>query len=144
MLGTITVSATPGTISFTLAAGAQAQGSAPVAIYTAGQNLSGLSSVSLYAYFASTNALTDTAGDTLPNTALFGKDSSGTPTSYTAFTQSTPYSGSTGLLVYTTRDLVSLLSGRTDNLYLMIDLSSSPQLPAGTYNGTLFLEAQAF
>ena len=85
---------------------------------------------------------------------VYGRCPTGSPTAFTAFTQNTPFSAATGLLVYRTGNLVALGSGRTDNLvalgsgrtdslFLMVDLSASPQLPAGSYRGTLVLQAQA-
>ncbi|WP_263409303.1 hypothetical protein [Terriglobus tenax] len=40
--------------------------------------------------------------------------------------------------------LLDILSVRTDTLNLKIDLSSTPQLPAGSYTGTLVLQTQSF
>jgi hypothetical protein len=39
--------------------------------------------------------------------------------------------------------LLNIVGTRTDNLNLKIDLTSKPLLPAGTYTGTLTLQAQA-
>jgi hypothetical protein len=154
VLCSLTVTATPGLVSFTLVKGGVALGSAPVVITTTLNGVSLLNSVSLYGYFSTAAAaLTDGAAtpDNIPSSAVLGQDTSGSPTSYTAFTQSQPV-GTPGasLLIYTTTSFLTLgcapttASCRTDSLNLEINLSALPQLPAGTYTGTLILVAQAF
>ncbi len=141
-LGSLSVSASPASVSFTLLAGGQALGSSPITIQTT-TNLSALSSLSLYAFFTGTAALTSGSNDAISTGLVYGRCPTGSATAFTAFTQSTPFSGPSGLLVYRTGNLVTLGSGRTDSLFLMVDLSTLPQLPAGTYAGTLVFQAQA-
>ena len=154
VLCSLTVTATPGLVSFTLVKGGVALGSAPVVITTTLNGVSLLNSVSLYGYFGTAAAaLTDgrATPNNIPSSAVLGQDTSGSPTSYTAFTQSQPV-GTPGasLLIYTTTTFLTLgcapttASCRTDSLNLEINLSALPQLPAGTYTGTLILAAQAF
>lgn len=143
----LTVTASPSTTTFALVHGGAATASSAVAIttnYFGGASLAG--TLTLYAYFTSAaNALTGgTPSSSIPSSAVFGLVPTGTPTTYTAFTQTTPYSGASGLQIYTLSSLVSVSGSRTDNLNLKIDLSSLPQLPAATYSGTITLEAQSF
>jgi hypothetical protein len=144
----LSISATPTSVSFTLVQGGTASGSAAVAIHTTWLLLPTRSNLVLDGYFASaTSALTDGAStpDLIPTSAVLGEVPTGSPTSYTAFTQSTALGPTgAGLLLYTLPLTSTNRAGtRTDNLSLEINLSSVPQLPAGTYTGTLTLQAQA-
>ncbi len=140
-LGSLGISASPSSISFTLAAGGQALASSPISIQTTA-NLSALGSLSLYAYFMSSTALAS-GSDAIQASMVYGRCPTGSSTTLTAFSQTTPFSAASGLLVYRTGNLVALGSGRTDSLFLVVDLSTAPQLPAGSYTGTLVLQAQA-
>ena len=153
VLCSLTVSATPASVSFVLVKGGTATASAPIVITTTLNGVSALSSLKLYGYFNSpTAALTDgrTTPDNIPSSAVFGQMTTGVPTSYTAFTQSGPI-GTAGasLLLFSTTSLLSIgcipivASCRTDSLNLQITLPSLPNLPAGSYHGTVLFEAQA-
>jgi hypothetical protein len=77
----------------------------------------------------------------IPTSAVLGQVPTGSPLTYTPFTHSNPMSGASLLL------LCELFMGggngsRTDTLNMEIDLEDLPQLPAGTYTGTLYLQAQ--
>lgn len=69
----------------------------------------------------------------------------GAPTSYTAFSQSNTLGTASGGLQLFTQAISSTnrTSTRTDNLNLQINLTTLPQLPAGTYTGIITLQAQA-
>jgi hypothetical protein len=153
VLCTLTVSATPTAVTFALVKGGTAVASAPIVITTTLYGVSALGSLSLYAYFNSASAALTNGYSTPSNIAsslVLGVDPNGLPTSYMPFTQSdavgTP--GAT-LELFSTASLLSLgcnpagASCRTDNLTLEIQLATLPQLPAGTYTGTLILQAQA-
>ncbi len=153
VLCTLTVSATPMSVNFTLVKGGTATASAPIVITTTLYGVSALGSLNLYGYFTTASAaLTDgrATPNNIPSSAVLGQDTSGSPTSYTPFTQ-TGALGTAGasLLIFSTSSLLSIgcapstASCRTDNLNLEINLSSLPQLPAGNYTGTLILQAQA-
>ena len=129
-LGSLGLSVSPASVSFMLVACGQALSSVPITVQTTA-NLSALNTLSLYAFFASSAALTSGSSDAIPASLIYGRCPSGSPTVFTAFTQSTFFSGPNGLLVYRTGNLVALGSGRTDSLFLMIDLSTLPQLSAG-------------
>ncbi len=143
----LTVSATPSSVNFALVSGGVAAGSASVAITTSCVLSLGLpTQFSLYGYFASASAALSGGSPVayIPSSSVLGKVPTGSPTSFTAFTQTGVFGAAGGsLLLWTSTLDLCLLSSRTDNLSLEIDLSSVPQLPAATYTGTLFLEAQA-
>jgi len=144
----LSITATPSAVTFTLVQGGVAVGSAPVAIQTKWLFLPTRANLFLNGYFASsTAALTDGAAtpDYIPASAVLGQMTTGSPTTYTAFTQNTVLGpAGAGLLLFT-QSLTSLTraSTRTDNLSLEINLASLPQLPAGVYTGTLTLQAEA-
>lgn len=149
----LTVSATPTAVNFTLTKGGVATASAPIVITTTLYGVSALSSLTLYGYFSSsTAALTDgrATPDNIPSSDVLGEVPTGTPTSYTPFTQSDAV-GTAGatLQLFSTSTLLGVgcipsnAFCRTDSLSLEITLASLPQLPAGTYTGTLILQAQA-
>lgn len=143
----VTVAATPGTVTFNLVAGGTATGSAPVAITTTWVLASGRANVVLDGYFSSaTGALSGgTPTVYIPTSEVFGQMTTGTPTSYTAFTQTAALGPSGAGLTLFTQALTgsNRSSSRTDNLSLQINLSAQTQLPAATYTGTLYLQAQA-
>lgn len=148
LLERLTLSATPGTVNFVLNNGAVTAGSAPVAITTTWLLLSTRANVSVYAWFATpAAALTDSATtpNNIPSTEVLGQVTTGTPTSFTAFTQSNTLGTAGGGLKLFTQALsvTNRSASRSDNLNLQIDLTSQPQLPAGSYAGTLNLQAQA-
>lgn len=145
----LTVSASVTTVNFTLVNGSTVNGSAAVPITTSWVLLPSRTSVKLYGYFASsTAALTDgySTPDNIPSANVLGQVTTGSPTSYTAFSQTATGFGaaSASLLLFSqTISLAStnFVSNRTDNLSLQISTPST--LPAGTYTGTLSLQAQA-
>jgi hypothetical protein len=96
-----------------------------------------------HGYFSSSGAA-PTGGSpvvNIPSSAVLGQVTTGLPVTYTPFTLSNPMSGASLLLLR--EFLMSVGSGsRTDTLNMEIDLKDLPQLPAGTYAGTLFLQAQ--
>jgi hypothetical protein len=144
----LTIAATPSNVSFTLVNGGVAAGSAPVAITTTWVLGASRSTVTLVGYFASaTAALTDGAPtpNNIPTSEVLGQVTTGTPTAFTAFTQSAALgTAGTGLTLFTQSISSSnRASNRSDNLNLEINLTAQPQLPAGSYTGTLTLQAQA-
>jgi hypothetical protein len=144
---TLTVAATPATVSFALVAGGTASGSAPVTITTSWVLASGRANVVLDGYFSSATAALSGGTPTvnIPTSEILGQMTTGTPTTYTAFTQSGVVGTAGAGLTLFTQALSSSnrSSTRTDNLNLEINLASQTQLPAATYTGTLILQAQA-
>jgi hypothetical protein len=104
--------------------------------------------VRLYGYFSS--ATTALSGGTpvvrIPTSEVLGEMTTGLPTTYTAFTQSGPFGGAGASLELFTDAMTARTTGgsRTDPLSLEINLASQPELPAGTYTGTLSLIAESF
>lgn len=144
----LTISATPNAVSFTLNSGSVATASAPVAITTSWLLLPTRANVVLYSWFATpAAALTDgaTTPDNIPSAQVLGQVTTGTPTTYTAYSQSNTLGTASGGLKLFTQGLTATnrAASRSDNLNLEIDLTNSPQLPAGSYSGTLNLQAQA-
>jgi hypothetical protein len=145
----ISVSATPTTITFSLVAGGTATGNVPVAITTTWVLASSRANVVLDGYFATaTAALSGSASPVvnIPSSEVLGLMSTGSPTTFTAFTANTALGPTgAGLLLFTQAlSSSNRNSSRTDNLSLEINLSAQPQLPAASnYTGSLFLQAQA-
>jgi hypothetical protein len=146
LLESLTVAAAPGAVTFTLNAGGSADGSAPVVITTSWVLGPTRTAVNLYGFFASaTAALTDGSSHNIASANVFGQVTTGAPSSYTAFTQTTPFGAAgAGLqLLSQTINSGNVVGTRSDNLGIRIDLTSSPQTPAAVYTGTLSIRAQA-
>jgi hypothetical protein len=144
----LTVAATPSTVAIPLVSGGTAAGTSPVAITTTWVLNASRSTVTLVGYFSSaTAALTNgaTTPVNIPASEVLGQVTTGTPTSFTAFTQTAPLGAAGAGLTLFTQGLsgTNRTANRTDNLNLEINLASQPQLPAGTYTGTLNIQAQA-
>jgi hypothetical protein len=144
----LTVAATPSTVAIPLVSGGTATGTSPVAITTTWVLSASRTAVTLVGYFASaTVALTNgaTTPANIPASEVLGQVTTGTPTSFTAFTQTAPLGTAGAGLTLFTQGLsgANRTANRTDNLNLEINLSGQPQLPAGSYTGTLNIQAQA-
>lgn len=144
----LTLSATPANVSFTLVNGGAATASAPVVISTNWVLGAGRSAVNVYAWFATPSAALSDGGSpasVIPSSAVYGQVTSGTPTTYTAFTQTNALGSAAGGLQLFSQVITAAnrASSRSDNLNLKIDLTGQPQLPAGSYQGTLTLQAQS-
>ncbi len=151
----LTLSTNINTMTFNLVQGGTATGSAPVLITTTWLMQPTRANVEIDGYFSSaTAALTDglTTPDDIPTSAILGSvttssETATTPTGYTPFTASaTLGSAGTGLALVKV-PLTSANRANTENttLTLQVNLSdpSLAQIPAGTYTGTLTLQAQA-
>jgi hypothetical protein len=80
----------------------------------------------------------------ITSTYVKGKVSTGTPTTFTAFTQNgvgTIGTAAGSLTLFTQSVAGNLANTRTDNLDLEIDLTGHANLVPGTYTGTLNLQA---
>jgi hypothetical protein len=141
----LTVSATPTTVTFTLVAGGTANGSAPVAMTTTWVLSASRANVVLVGFFTTAASALTNGSVNIPSSEVYGTVATGTPTTATAFTQSGVVGTASAGLTMFTQALTSSnrSSTRTDNLALQINLTAQPQLPASTYTGTLNLEAQA-
>lgn len=137
----LTVSASPTSVSFALAASGTASGSPQISVTTAWALSNSSTTISLYAYCSSTAAaLSDGSGDNIPSSSLLGSANSGT---FTAFTGDSPFGAGTSLTIFSQSvSGTTLNTSRTDTLDLEID-TTGLNLPVGTYTGVLNLQAQA-
>jgi hypothetical protein len=100
-------------------------------------------SVVLVGSFATPAQALASGGNFITSTYVKGRVSTGTPTSFTAFTQNgvgTIGSAGGSLTLYT-QGSATTAGNRTDNLDLELDLTGHPNLVPGTYSGTLNLQA---
>lgn len=149
-VNSLSVSVSPSSVSFSLVSNGVATGNSAIQINTSWSPgfCTPTCTINLYGYFANgTAALTEpVTGANIPSSAVLGQVPTGTPTTYAAFTQTGPLGGSAASLLLLSDVEVTHTShqSRTDALSLEIDLSSQPTLPAGTYTGTLYVQAQTF
>ncbi len=103
--------------------------------------------VALVAYFGQPARALAGSAAAIPSTAVLGRVLTGGPKSFTPFTGSPVATGSTlagaagGTLVLFTQAIsdANAVGRRSDHLEVRIDLSGTPELPAGSYTGTLNL-----
>jgi len=140
----LTVVLSGNAVNFNLTAGsANNAGSTSITATTSWAVTNAIGLVSVYAFFAnSAAAMTDGAGDGIPSADFQISDNAG---AFNALTNTVPFGGANaGLRVSTTLILLTNMSGsHTDVMNFNINLSTLPNLPAGTYTGTLTLQAQA-
>ncbi len=149
-VGSLSITASPSSVSFSLIAKGVATGSNAVSITTTwGGNVCIFTcTVNLYAYFSSATAALSGGGSPvvdIPSSEVLGEVPTGSPTTFTAFTQSNPLGGAGASLELFTQSFTLYTGGgsRTDSLSLEINLANQPQLPAGSYSGTLYIQAQS-
>ena len=149
-VGSLTVTASPSSVNFHLVSRGVASGSNAVNITTSwGGSLCLLTcTINLYAYFSGANSALSGGGSpavSIPASEVLGQVPTGSPTSYTAFTQSNPLGGAGASLLLFQQSFFLITGGgsRTDSLNLEINLANQPQLPAGSYSGTLYIQAQS-
>lgn len=82
-------------------------------------------------------------GNFITSTYVWGRMTTGTPTTFTAFTGAGVGSVGTagGSLVLFTQGSATTAGNRNDNLDLELNLTGHPNLVPGTYSGTLNLQA---
>jgi hypothetical protein len=139
----MTVTLSGNAVNFNLIAGnANNPGSTSITATTTWALNSSIALVSLYAFFAnSASAMTDGAGNNIPSADFQIADNAGP---FNALTNSVPFGGANaGLRVGTSLILGNRSGSRTDVMTFNVNLSSLPNLPPGTYTGTLTLQAQA-
>jgi len=140
----ISVSLSSSAVNFNLTAGSASNpGSTGVTATTSWLLKPSAGTVTLYAFFSSSAAaLTDGAGNNIPSADFQISDNAGP---FTALTTTVPFGGaSAGLTLSSTRILGNnRSSSHTDVLNFNINLSTLPNMPAGTFTGTLTLQAQA-
>jgi hypothetical protein len=148
-VSSLSISVTPSNVSFRLVAGGIATGSSAVEITTSwgGTLCLFTCTINVYGYFATANAALSGGSPIvdIPSSEVLGEVTTGTPTTYTAFTQSNPLGGAGASLELLSQAffIYSGNSSRTDALNLEINLANQPHLAAGTYSGTLYIQAQS-
>lgn len=138
----LTLSLSSNSVNFSLAAGqSNNPGSNSVSATTSWTLF--FRTVSVYAYFNNASAaLTNGAGNNIPSSAFFLSNNGG---AYQALTNTVPFGApNVGLRLFS-RFVLFGSGSHTENMRFNINLSagSLPQLPAGTYTGTLIIQAQA-
>lgn len=134
---TLTVSAAPSSVNFTLPRNGVASGGSPITITT--QWLISLPplTITLYAFTSSTTAaLTDGAGHNIPTSNVSGSANGG---SFAAFTGNSSFAAGRSITIFT-QSTLSVAGSRNDTLGLQID-TTSLALPPATYQGTLTIRA---
>jgi hypothetical protein len=133
---TITIPLTENTANNTQTAPA-----AGSAITTAWVLQPGRTAVKVFVYSATANPLTN-GTDTIPATSI-KISNTGIGGAYTALAAGTPFG--TGLQIGGSTAITGAnkASSRTDTVFFAIDTTFNPQLSAGTYTGTLNVQAQA-
>jgi hypothetical protein len=144
---TLSISVTSGsTVNFALAANSVAAGDVPAVVQTSWNlNPGQIGAVSLYGYFDTpAQALTDGGGNDIASSLVEGRMTTGTPTTFTAFTQTNPVGPAGGSLALFSTNITGInkISSRTDNLDIQVNLTSTT-VPAGSYTGVLRLQARA-
>jgi hypothetical protein len=133
-------------VNFALANGGPVGGDVPVVISTSWNlNPGQTGAVSLYAYFSvPAQALTDGGGNSIASSLVQGRVTTGLPTTFTPFTQTNPVGPAGGSLLLFSENITGINKSKTrsDNLDLQIDLTGQA-IPAGTYTGTLRIQARA-
>jgi hypothetical protein len=142
----LTVNLSASAVNFTLAAGSAANaGSTNITATTTWILTPGRTLMTVDAYFASAAAaLKDGAGDNIPSSAFFISDNGG---ALAALVNTVAFgAGNAGLRLASVPITGANKNGnRTDLMAFNINLTGGtlPQLPAGTYTGTLNIQAQA-
>jgi hypothetical protein len=138
----ISITAAPSLVNFTLVPSGVATGSAPITINTNWALPILFGTVNEYAYFtAAPSALSDGAGDNIPSSSVSGSVNGG---AFTPFTGASPFAAGSSLTIFSQRIFIlfSNPGKRTDTLNLQIN-TTGLGLPAGLYTGVLRIEAQA-
>ncbi len=143
----LTVSLTNPTVTIPLTSNTAVNNStapaAGTAIQTAWVLQPGRTSVKVFVYAAVANPLANTLGtDTIPATSILISNT-GQGGAYSALAAGTPFG--TGLQIGASTAITGAnkASSRTDTVFFQINTTFNPQLSAGTYTGTLNVQAQA-
>jgi hypothetical protein len=121
----------------------------PVSITTRWDLTSIIGRVDVMAYFSSASAALVNGATTLSSSRMRGRVTTGRPTNFTAFTQNAVNGvGTAGASLHLVRQTVvfplNTVGQRTDNLDLQLDLRGLPNLPSGTFTGTINIRAVAY
>jgi hypothetical protein len=138
----LTVSLSSNAVSLVLTAGSATNaGSTGITATTTWVSRPG-KDVRLFAYFASAiSALSDGAGGNIPSSAFSISNNGG---AYAPLSNTVPFgAANAGLQLFTVKVTGQNKTGsHVDNMLFNLNLSALPQLQAGTYAGTLNIQAQ--
>ncbi|MEK7348820.1 MAG: hypothetical protein AABZ94_08090 [Candidatus Eisenbacteria bacterium] len=133
-------------MNFTLLQGVPANGSTAAAITTSWNlNPGQIGTIRLYAYFGTPSVALAGSTYNIASNYVEGRMTTGSPVTYTPFTQTNPVGPAGGSLLLFSEAITGVNKNktRTDNLDVRINLTTSPAVPAGTYTGTLRIQARA-
>lgn len=134
---TLTVSAAPSNVNFTLPRNGVGAGDSSITITTSWLISLPPLTITLYAFTSSTTAaLTDGAGHNIPTSNVSG---SANGAAFNAFTGTSTFAAGRSLTIFTQTSL-SVAGSRNDTLGLQIN-TTSLALPPATYHGTLTIRA---
>jgi hypothetical protein len=134
---TLTVSAAPSSVNFTLPRNGVGAGDSSITITTSWLVSLPPLTITLYAFTSSTTAaLTDGAGHNIPTSKVSGSPNGA---GFSAFTGTSTFAAGRSLTIFTQSSL-SVAGSRNDTLGLQID-TTSLALPPATYHGTLTIRA---
>lgn len=140
----ISVTLSSNAVNFNLTQGSGSNpGSTSVTATTTWLLRPNVGSLKVYAFFSSSaSALTDGAGNNIPSADFQISNNGG---AFNALTNTVPFGGANaGLQLSSTPILGNNRKGtRSDVMNFNINLLPLPTLPAGTYTGTLTIQAQA-
>jgi hypothetical protein len=136
----LTVSANPGLVNFTLLSSGVSAGSSAITITTT-YALAANARVTLYAYFTNpASALADAGGQKIPSANVSGSVNGG---AFTAFTGAGPYAATSSITIFSRRARGGR-PPRTRTYTLNLDINTTGlALPPGNYAGVLMIQAQA-
>jgi hypothetical protein len=140
----VTLTLSANAVNFNLTAGSAANpGSTSITATTSWTLKPSVGSLKVYAFFSnSASALTDGAGSNIPSADFQISNNGG---AFSALTNTVPFGGANaGLQLSSTPILGNNKTGtRNDVMNFNINLVPLPNLPAGSYTGTLTIQAQA-
>jgi hypothetical protein len=136
----LTVSATPALVNFTLATSGISNGSSAVSI-TASWSFTRPSRLTVYAYFTNpASALADATTHKIPSANVSGSVNGGP---FTPFTGTSPYAATSSITIFSRNEPGNNITrSRTDALNLRINTTGLGLAP-GSYTGLLVIQAQA-
>ena len=140
----VTLTLSANAVNFVLTAGSAANpGSTSITATTAWTLKPSVGSVKVYAFFSSSaSALNDGGGNNIPSADFQISNNGG---AFNPLTNTVPFGGANaGLQLSSTPILGNNKTGtHNDVMNFNINLAPLPNLPAGTYTGTLTIQAQA-